>query len=219
MPWQVSHNILFEVNYKFIKGSLDFSLGYLYFSNLCSVHYLVAVVIKLVKWSVDKRLPMEHGVTYQIINAMADQARNHQQARHVTQSLVSNGESSIPASVVEVISLKLYLCYIVLCAVWLSRVIRRAALFQAECTLKSQVYYISHLLFRDEFQLCSHRLLQRQAQPNKASSRDDRKSSKQHQLVSYERNSDEMRQRRLGQELHRVWSSVLWRMLVWSVRL
>ena len=66
----------------------------------------------------------------------------------------------------------------------------KTALFQAERTLKITVY---HLLFRDEFQLCSHRLLQRQAQRNKASSRDDRKSSKQHQLVPYDRNSDEMR--------------------------
>ena len=146
------------------------------------------VVIQLVKWSVDKRLPTEHGVTYQMTNVMLE-ARNHPQEWHVTQSLVLNGESSIRASVVEVISLTLCLCYIVLCAVWLSQVIRRLC-SRLNVRWKSHVY---HLLFRDEFQLCSHRLLQRQAQRNKASSRDDRKSSKQHQLVPYDRNSDEMR--------------------------
>ena len=158
-------------------------------SNLCSVQYPVVVVIQLVKWSVDKRLPTEHGVTYQMTNAMLEQARNHPQAWHVTQSLVLNGESSTRASVVEVILLTLYLYYIVLCAVWLSQVIRRLR-SRPNVRWESQVF---HLLFRDEFQLCSHRLLQRQAQRNKASSRDDRKSSKQHQLVPYDRNSDEMR--------------------------
>ena len=49
-------------------------------SNLCSVQYPVVVVIQLVKWSVDKRLPTEHGVTYQMTNAMLEQARNHPQA-------------------------------------------------------------------------------------------------------------------------------------------
>ena len=77
----------------------------------------------------------------------------------------------------------------VLCAVWLSQVIRRLC-SRPNVRRESHVY---HLLFRDEFQLCSHRLLQRQAQRNKASSRDDRKSSKQHQLVPYDRDSGEMR--------------------------
>ena len=186
-----SDDLLFKVNYEFTKESFGFSLfsTYTIISNLCSVQYPVVVVIKLVKWSVEKRLPTEHGVTYQMTNAMLEQARNHPQAWSVTQSLVLNGESSIRASVVEVISLTLCLCYIVLCAVWLSEVIRRLC-SRPNVRWKSQVY---HLLFRDEFQLCSHRLLQRQAQRNKASSRDDRKSSKQHQLVPYERNSDEMR--------------------------